>query len=300
MPLASRSVAVYRGADGRVHALEARCPHLGADLAQGRVIGNDLRCPFHHWTFDGNGRCVAIPCTASIPSFARTFSYPTAEKYGAIWFFNGPTPLFPLPSFDGFAEEDLVTLSLRPRVLGCHPHIVAMNGLDVQHFKSVHRLDFAEEPRLEAPDPFRVRLRLKIALDRRDALAKLLRPLAGDRLEVAFTTWGGNLATIESRLGPLPLLVLFSHRPLPGNRSASRTFLFLPRQRGWRRRLGAERFLSLFARAVMGYILVDRKMIDGLDLQPNLISADRALAAFIRQVERMPVFDSGERCLPAG
>src|ERR1043165_1359866 len=57
-----RELAVYRGADGGVVALDAYCPHMGAHLAEGKVEGSAIRCLFHYWKYDAEGRCVEIPC----------------------------------------------------------------------------------------------------------------------------------------------------------------------------------------------------------------------------------------------
>ncbi|MGH7845672.1 MAG: hypothetical protein ACREQW_10955, partial [Candidatus Binatia bacterium] len=183
---------------------------------------------------------------------------------------------------------------LKARTLYCHPHVVTCNGLDVQHFKTVHELDFVEEPVLEEPDPFRVRLAMKIRLRGHTLFERALRPFSGEILTVAFTTWGGNLATIEGQLGPFPLLVLFTHRPLEGARSASQTFLFAPKQQGMKHLLQINRCLLFLGKLVMAYILIrDRELLDELDFRGNLVKSDAPLAAFIRQVNRMEVFDSG-------
>jgi phenylpropionate dioxygenase-like ring-hydroxylating dioxygenase large terminal subunit len=292
--LLDRRVAVYRGEDGTCHALNARCPHLGANLARGLVMRNSLRCPFHYWTFTGNGRCAAVPTMSSVPRFARTFSYPLREKYGAVWIFNGPEPLFSLPFFAHWKEDELSSTCLKPQTLSCHPHVITSNGLDLQHFKTVHELDFVEEPVLDEPDRFRARLTMRIRLRAHNLFERALRPLAGEILTVCFTTWGGNLATIEGRLGPLPLLVLFTHRPLEQGRSASQTFLFAPRQQGIKQLLQLDRCLLFVGKLVMAYILIkDRELLDDLDFRDNLVESDAPLAAFIRQVNRMEVFDSG-------
>src|SRR5262249_39519343 len=39
-------LVVYRGEDGRVRALDAFCPHMGADLANGKVVGDQIECYF--------------------------------------------------------------------------------------------------------------------------------------------------------------------------------------------------------------------------------------------------------------
>lgn len=48
---------------GVVNILDAYCPHLGANMAEGgRVKGDCLECPFHSWTFRGkDGFCENIP-----------------------------------------------------------------------------------------------------------------------------------------------------------------------------------------------------------------------------------------------
>src|SRR3546814_20071534 len=55
---------------------------LGADLSNGTVDGDCLRCPFHHWTYDGSGRCVSTGIGDPPPPGARLFTFPTREKYG--------------------------------------------------------------------------------------------------------------------------------------------------------------------------------------------------------------------------
>jgi phenylpropionate dioxygenase-like ring-hydroxylating dioxygenase large terminal subunit len=305
--LLGRRVAIYRGASGRVFVLEGRCAHLGANLGQGTVAGDELCCRFHHWTYAGDGRCVHIPHTATVPVFARTFAYPTTEKYGAVWIFNGPQPAFPIPFFPNRNEDELCVFRLRPRVLHCHPHVIASNGLDIQHFKTVHRFGFAEDPVIERPDEFRVRLKLKIKLGGNNLFEKVLRLLAGETISATFTTWGGNMAQIDGQAGLISVLALFTHRPLEGGRSASQTFFFIPKHWGGRRFFRINMLMAAAVKLIMGYILVeDRKIFDTIQFQPHLVAADAPLAAFIQQVNQMTVFDpSLARCadesdLPTG
>lgn len=73
MTVVGKNLAVYRGEDGRAHALDAYCCHNGANLAVGGLVkGSCLECPFHGWQFRGDdGKCMQIPyCepSASRPS----------------------------------------------------------------------------------------------------------------------------------------------------------------------------------------------------------------------------------------
>ena len=46
---------------GRWGLIDRACPHRGADLAFGRLEADGLRCPFHGWKFDADGRCLETP-----------------------------------------------------------------------------------------------------------------------------------------------------------------------------------------------------------------------------------------------
>ena len=72
-------VVVYRDAAGKAVVQGAYCPHLGADLSVGEVVDGQIRCAYHHWRFDGGGRCVDIPAGDRIPPAARIPTYPSAE-----------------------------------------------------------------------------------------------------------------------------------------------------------------------------------------------------------------------------
>lgn len=72
-------LAVFRDTHGHVHALDAFCPHLGANLAVGgKVRGSCLECPFHAWKWNGeDGKCVDIPgAKKSKPQFISSWKVP--------------------------------------------------------------------------------------------------------------------------------------------------------------------------------------------------------------------------------
>jgi len=87
-------IAIFRGEDGKVRALENRCAHRQLRLTSGIVDGNNLICQYHGWTYDGCGKCIAISHEIGsgrkdrLPKIQiRTF--PAQEKYGLIWVFPG-------------------------------------------------------------------------------------------------------------------------------------------------------------------------------------------------------------------
>jgi nitrite reductase/ring-hydroxylating ferredoxin subunit len=55
--------------DGQFHAYQARCPHQGAALVEGRLDGSVLTCRAHHWQFDAASGEGINPRKASLKHF---------------------------------------------------------------------------------------------------------------------------------------------------------------------------------------------------------------------------------------
>ena len=61
-PFAGEPIVIYRNTVGRLFALEDRCAHRQVPLSKGVVTGDNIRCGYHGWTYDGaSGRCTDIP-----------------------------------------------------------------------------------------------------------------------------------------------------------------------------------------------------------------------------------------------
>ena len=106
-------IAIFRGKDGKVRALENRCAHRQLRLTTGVVEGNDIICQYHGWTYDGTGKCVFIShelgkgLTDKVPEI-KVNRYPVEEKYGFIWIFPGDPDLadkVPLPAIPQLDQE---------------------------------------------------------------------------------------------------------------------------------------------------------------------------------------------------
>jgi phenylpropionate dioxygenase-like ring-hydroxylating dioxygenase large terminal subunit len=97
-------LVVFRATDGRVGAIAPLCPHRQAPLVYGRNEDNGLRCIYHGWKFDVEGRCVDMPSEPAASNFKdkiRALRYPTCEAAGIIWIYMGPDHLEPeLPDME--------------------------------------------------------------------------------------------------------------------------------------------------------------------------------------------------------
>lgn len=96
--LLGEELVAFRDTQGRVGIVDAFCPHRRANLFWGRNEESGLRCVYHGWKFDVDGRCVDIPNLRrgeNIKSNIRITAYPTVEQGGLVWAYMGPPELQP-------------------------------------------------------------------------------------------------------------------------------------------------------------------------------------------------------------
>ncbi len=102
--LLGEDLVAFRESDGRIGLLEEKCPHRCASLALGLNQKNGIRCLYHGWKFDVEGRCVERPTEPSGAAAANNFravAYATREAGGVVWAYMGPKELTPeFPEFD--------------------------------------------------------------------------------------------------------------------------------------------------------------------------------------------------------
>ncbi|MBH8573241.1 aromatic ring-hydroxylating dioxygenase subunit alpha [Nostocaceae cyanobacterium CENA369] len=132
-----QAIAVYRDADGQLHALEDACPHKGVALHKGKVQGCNLACPYHGWEFNGSGDCVSIPYLTKEQKLprAQARSYPIQEKYNIIWIFPGDPSLAIAsqpPHIPEFDQPELLMVPISAH-FQAHFSICNENAMDVFH-----------------------------------------------------------------------------------------------------------------------------------------------------------------------
>ena len=102
--LLGEQLVAFRDTKGKVGILEARCPHRHANLKWARNEECGLRCVYHGWKFDTDGKCLdqpAEPVNSRFKESVRAKSYATHEAGGLIWIFMGPEALRPdFPAFE--------------------------------------------------------------------------------------------------------------------------------------------------------------------------------------------------------
>jgi phenylpropionate dioxygenase-like ring-hydroxylating dioxygenase large terminal subunit len=136
-------IVLYRKSDGKVAALQDRCPHRFAPLHMGKVIhGDRVQCPYHGLEFDASGACVLNPHgSKNIPSRARVCSYPVIEKHKAIWIWMGerPADASKVPDFSVLDNAQQIHSTKRDRItIRANYELVIDNLLDLSHTSYLH------------------------------------------------------------------------------------------------------------------------------------------------------------------
>jgi len=86
-------LVAFRAPSGRVGLLGEFCSHRRASLYFGRNEEPGLRCVYHGWQYEPDGRCIDMPNERPESSFQDKVThpaYPCAERGGVVWAYMGP------------------------------------------------------------------------------------------------------------------------------------------------------------------------------------------------------------------
>lgn len=134
-------VVVFRTTYG-VHAFKDLCIHRGVPLSIGKVVNDEIICPYHGWRYNHSGTCTCIPAmpkNKAIPAKAKTTSYSCTEEYGFIWVCLGePQQDKPMIGNETLDNPQYVRIQMGPYEIEAAGPRVIENFLDVSHLMFVH------------------------------------------------------------------------------------------------------------------------------------------------------------------
>jgi phenylpropionate dioxygenase-like ring-hydroxylating dioxygenase large terminal subunit len=139
--LLGEKLIAFRDSAGRAGIMDHRCPHRCASLFFGRNEEGGLRCVYHGWKFDVEGRCLDTPNVPDQLGFkdrVHAKAYKTFERGGVVWAYLGARETAPPPPMVEATllpdAEARVTFTMRE----CN-WLQALEGdLDTAHFGFLH------------------------------------------------------------------------------------------------------------------------------------------------------------------
>jgi len=147
--LLGEDLVAFRDSEGKVGLLGERCPHRGASLFFGRNEECGLRCIYHGWKTDVEGRVLDTPAEPegrTLKDKVRHTAYPCHEAAGIVFAYmgiRGRIPLLPNYEWTRVPPDHLyVTKSLQD----CN-YLQGLEGeCDSSHLSYLHRA-FRDEKR---------------------------------------------------------------------------------------------------------------------------------------------------------
>src|SRR6266540_2327125 len=142
--LLGEDFVLFRDGGGRLGLVELHCSHRGTSLEYGRVEDRGIRCCYHGWLYDVNGRCLEQPAEPADSTFKDRIQHPAykaQEIAGFIFAYIGPEPAPLLPRYDLFFEES------GERAIGagteyCNWLQRAENSVDQTHLVALHAPEY--------------------------------------------------------------------------------------------------------------------------------------------------------------
>jgi phenylpropionate dioxygenase-like ring-hydroxylating dioxygenase large terminal subunit len=150
--LLGEDLVAFRTSTGSIGVLGNHCPHRGASLFFGRNEEAGLRCVYHGWKFEIDGRCVDMPNEPAESNFnprsaalhgarqkVQHTAYPAIEAGGAIWVYMGDhRPVPPLPGLEWIGVPPEQRYAAK-RMQYCN-WVQAVEGeIDQSHVSFLHR-----------------------------------------------------------------------------------------------------------------------------------------------------------------
>jgi phthalate 4,5-dioxygenase len=102
-------LVLFRDTTGGLGLIDRYCPHRGTDLTMGWCEERGLRCMYHGWLFDREGRCLEQPAEPAKSRFqdrVRTRAYPCVERSGIVFSYLGPVPVPLFPDYEFLSHPD--------------------------------------------------------------------------------------------------------------------------------------------------------------------------------------------------
>lgn len=138
--LLGEDLVLFKDRQGRLGLIAEQCPHRRASFAHGIPTQEGIRCPYHGWEYNAQGKCINQPNEQDKCAFrdkVSTDAYPVEEMGGMLFAYMGPQPQPLLPRWDGFVAQGTIRMMGRT-ILPINWLQIMENSLDPVHTEWLH------------------------------------------------------------------------------------------------------------------------------------------------------------------
>ena len=141
-------LVAFRDKSGAVGLLELHCPHRGTSLEFGLISEKGIRCCYHGWCFDVDGKVLETPGEPPESTLRDRLyhgAYPLHEYCGLVFAYMGPPEQQPdFPIFDTYDLPGYQLVARPGYIWPCNWLQVKENSMDPAHLAFLHTLPGSE------------------------------------------------------------------------------------------------------------------------------------------------------------
>jgi phenylpropionate dioxygenase-like ring-hydroxylating dioxygenase large terminal subunit len=135
----SEDLILFRDGSGRVGLLQLHCSHRGVSLEYGLVSERGIRCCYHGWLYDIDGKILETPGEPALSPLKNEIchgAYPVHEHNGIIFAYMGPpNAIPPFPKYDTLDYSGYFPVKF---IIPCNWVQILDNGMDPVHAVFLH------------------------------------------------------------------------------------------------------------------------------------------------------------------
>ncbi|MGZ3772811.1 MAG: Rieske 2Fe-2S domain-containing protein [Pseudobdellovibrionaceae bacterium] len=256
------SYVLFRDKNGTVAVLQDKCLHRGAQLSLGTVDNGEVRCPYHGWKFNSEGRVTEVPSDgpqdeAEKQSKQRNWcvnKVPVVTQDGCVWIWPGDkdqATAAPDWRFPEYGNKSVTQYFMTTDFDNEVTHLI-QNFMDVPHTVFVHSKWFRNRALLKVPVQIDVgSARVKVTYNQpNDSIGfteRILNP-SGDPMIHTDEFIFPNLTRVDYKFGKRFFIINSQCSPI--SRYKTRVYTWIAYDIGWVSPL-LKKFMQFYTRKVI-------------------------------------------------
>lgn len=151
--IAGIKMVFYRTQEGAPVALQDACWHRLVPLSMGKLIGDDVQCPYHGIRYNTRGRCTFMPSQETLNPSAAVRNFPLVERHRFVWVWPGDPALADpalVPDLHWNHDPNWAGDG-RTIHAACDYRLIVDNLMDLTHETFIHSSSIGNDAVAEAP-----------------------------------------------------------------------------------------------------------------------------------------------------
>ena len=144
LKILGEELVAFRDRSGRAGLLELHCPHRGTSLEFGLVAEKGIRCCYHGWLMDVDGKILETPgepADSTLKDRLYQGAYPLHEYNGIVFAYMGPPDKQPpFPIYDSYQRPTHRMIPGRKYFYPCNWLQILENAMDPSHTAFLHTI----------------------------------------------------------------------------------------------------------------------------------------------------------------